>query len=201
MKIIFRDRQFHSSAHKGFTLVELVIGITILAILAAVAVPTLLAFAENQNKDKCLAEAKSVLAYMQGQASKSYDKAIGEKIDEVFGKGDFQQKAASDIDLRGNTYVLVVMKDQEPKIATPQNKDAWTIGKLYYFDKTDSIWITWDIEKNGDPWTCERLANRKWNNKDLSSVDDSNKFKEKLGMGGYAIDGGLNMNHVWNTGW
>ena len=191
--------------NRGFTLVELVIGITVLAILAAIAVPTLMAFADYGKVDRCTAESQRILAYMQAEITKRYDSAIVEKLDESFWDS-MLQSVPTETDMRDTTYVLIAMEDSEPKIATPQNKKAWTVGKLYYYDTTDSIWISWD----GENWICENLKQKKKvkiKNKDidLTKITGKSGFEEelrmKLNVEGHAFEGCLNKNRVWNTGW
>ena len=183
---------------RGFTLVELVIGLTILAILSAVAVPTLLEFINYQKTDKCMAEAATVLAYMQSEASKSYDMAVGaDKIDTYFKKGNFLTKAATQTNMRGDSYVLVVMKDKVGKIATPQNKNSWTIGELYLYNRESKIGICW----KDNVWDRENFNEEMKNKGDLKNLKDANSFKTILGKEGYALDGGMNLNRIWDTGW
>ena len=57
---------------KGFTLVELIVVLVILAILAALLVPALTGYIDKANKDKVIAECRSVVVAAQTVASETY---------------------------------------------------------------------------------------------------------------------------------
>ena len=66
---------------KGFTLVELIVVLVILAILAALLVPALTGYIDKANKDKVIAECRSVVVAAQTVASEAYGQ--GKTIDDA----------------------------------------------------------------------------------------------------------------------
>lgn len=59
---------------RGFTLVELIVVLTILAVLAALLVPALTGYIDKANEAKVLAEARTVLTAAQATVSEAYAK-------------------------------------------------------------------------------------------------------------------------------
>lgn len=59
---------------RGFTLVELIVVLTILAVLAALLVPALTGYIDKANEAKVLAEARTVLTASQATVSEAYAK-------------------------------------------------------------------------------------------------------------------------------
>ena len=64
----------------GFTLVELIVVLVILAILAAMLVPALTGYIDKANKEKVTAECRQVVMAAQTEASTLYGKVDGGKI-------------------------------------------------------------------------------------------------------------------------
>lgn len=72
---------------KGFTLIELIVVLVIMAILAAAAIPTVMGYIENSRKAAYLANVRAV--YQAGQSAIAEGKAAGIAIQLISGKKDF----------------------------------------------------------------------------------------------------------------
>ncbi|MCR5420121.1 MAG: prepilin-type N-terminal cleavage/methylation domain-containing protein [Lachnospiraceae bacterium] len=140
------------SNNRGFTLVELIVVLVILAILAAITAPALLSYIDKAKNEKYLTEAKAALTYIQADASNSYGRAIGnETIRNYFQTNDDLIRVATAAGMRDETFALVIMENPywDGMYATPENHAAWTVGYLYWYDKSAGVGLMWD----GKSWT------------------------------------------------
>ena len=113
---------------KGFTIVELVIVISVIAILAAVLIPTFGGMVGKANTSKALQEAKNTysedLALLDGQAG-NYLKS-----------GYVEFKKTADVALDSTKTYYTKSGENYVKVASP---DVANIGNYYEEDLTDSI--------------------------------------------------------------
>ena len=69
--------------HKGFTLVELIVTLTIVGILAAILVPTGLGFIDKHKEDQCLMNRRSLLEYWESDKLYKPGETLGAMLDNV----------------------------------------------------------------------------------------------------------------------
>ncbi|MEG1939745.1 MAG: prepilin-type N-terminal cleavage/methylation domain-containing protein [Eubacterium sp.] len=137
--------------NKGFTLVELIVVLVILAILAAFTIPAMLGFVEDAKGKAAIAEAREVYIAVQAIATEAsvndpkdfpLDEIMQEKLPELL---------AGDINIVGNEIGAIVY-DEEPGIK-PSKKIGIAVGKMdtseiysvkgiQYLDKTGKYKIT-----------------------------------------------------------
>ena len=78
----------HTSDNKGFTLVELIVVLVILAIMAAIIVPIALSHIDEARKQQEIQDAQSFMKAIQTELSNSYkDFITGDADSEIFGTG------------------------------------------------------------------------------------------------------------------
>lgn len=96
----------------GFTLVELIVVLVILAILAAMLVPALTGYIDKANKEKVTAECRQVVMAAQTEISTLYGKAQGGKLtdddlNKVFDEKDLKTRIATLSETKGKFKVIV----------------------------------------------------------------------------------------------
>ena len=104
---------------KGFTLVELIVVMVILAILAALLIPALTGYIDKANKEKVVAETRMVAMAVQTECSEAYGNAGAgnalsgkweNKADETTGVNHIEniKKLAEVVDLTNKTFEATV---------------------------------------------------------------------------------------------
>ena len=141
--------------NKGFTLVELIVVLVILAILAAMLIPALTVYIDRSNQEKPKATTRQVVVAAQTVVSEAYSESDGE----------FSNFLTNALTIRGTTRIaatssdgvnmveilrLAEILDGEPA----QQAGGDYIGNLKYGIKT--INITYDVKgviQSVDLWT------------------------------------------------
>lgn len=155
---------------KGFTLVELLVVLVILAILAAAIIPSMMGFIDRARKESVAAEQRSVILAAQVEVNEMYGKGILSSTEtaatefKIDGSNNKNHLDAINTvaDLPGEILSVTVRKND----AGSKSPDHWTItgaeyktkdGTTYEYvvtipngqtiDKADSVWQ----EKEEDP--------------------------------------------------
>ena len=144
---------------KGFTIVELVIVIAVIAILAGVLIPTFAGIVEKANVSKALQEAKNAytadLALLDGVVEKDAkgDAYVKTKDTALVEKKDYYTKADG-----AETYTKVTDRDVD-KIGT-YYEIAYTLAGEFVVTDDD---YTYTYKADGSDYTCKYdTAKNEW---------------------------------------
>lgn len=95
----------HPSDNKGFTLVEFIVVMVILAILAAIIVPLALSHIDDARKQQEIQNAQSYMKAIQTELMNSYkDFITGDADSEIFSNGVIFGNSTEDMDLTSSTF-------------------------------------------------------------------------------------------------
>ena len=146
---------------QGFTLVELIVVIVILAILAAILVPQLLGYIDKAKENQYILDAKNCITAAQAEISKlyAYDGSVGINDASIIGNNPYGDVSWIDTTLAKdilttadvNPYMLIIgMGDYETFKETDLHK-AYTVYFVAYWPAKDKDPVFF----NGKEWTTE----------------------------------------------
>lgn len=196
--------------NKGFTLVELIVVIVILAILAAILVPALLGYIDKAKKQQDILRAKNCLTaaqtelvslYAKGTPLQSYIKNLktetnresGKVVDMIFKKDSpIRQHILTAAD--DDPYMLLIgTGSYEEYHNTPQEHYAYTVYFVAYWPTKESDILFFD----GTGWTNEYPWKADGGDNNIFEVNGQ-KIKMQFSFIKPAYENNLNDN--WNKG-
>ncbi|MBR5177855.1 MAG: type II secretion system protein [Lachnospiraceae bacterium] len=166
--------------NKGFTLVEMIVVLVILAILAAILVPALLGYIDEAKNSQLELHGKSVYTAAQAVASKAYGKTNGNDIQTANGAAltDFisQVRTISEMETFGKTAtdvkVTIWFKGNTltgtngAALSTTEKHNYYTINEMTYSEDGGTTYVrlyngAWETGESGKFNTASDTTNSK----------------------------------------
>ncbi|GFZ24779.1 hypothetical protein CMETHOX_27020 [Lacrimispora indolis] len=146
MKFLKQRLKNSLQSRSGFTLVELIVVLVILAILAAFTIPAMLGFVEDAKGKAAIAEAREVYLAAQAIATESDDNAFEEILKKLpyllEGDIDIQETEITILD-NDNSTLLETIGIKNYKIAIQFTGDEEkVIKRIQYIDSTGNYLVT-----------------------------------------------------------
>lgn len=140
--------------NKGFTLVELIVVIVILAILAAILVPALLGYIDRAKGSGLVLNAKSVMTAAQAELSNAYGTTTSGTTSKVM-KDTRLKNIAITADTPGHGS-FNTGGDEE---ATAEKHAAWTITEVFYTED-GTTYVHYHDGEWENPCNCDSKAGK-----------------------------------------
>ena len=137
------------NSNKGFTLVELIVVIVILAILAAILVPALLGYIDRAKGSQIILNAKSCYTAAQAEASTAYATAkSGDALSTKLGTNE-KNRIMTTADVPNCTALYIAPADNTAGL----DHAKWTVKYVYYAEGTSGEFFDgekWVDDTEGD---------------------------------------------------
>lgn len=133
---------------KGFTLVEVIVVLVILAILIAIAVPSVMKYIDDANEAKYLAEARAIYVAAEAEVTKDYadDRKLNNSIYNDNNTDESLEGAVQRAVGLTATPTIVTTPALDTADLNPNNITAYTVT---FVSPSSSTSVTVEIQKNG----------------------------------------------------
>lgn len=134
---------------KGFTLVEVMIVVAIIALLAAIAIPNLLRARHNANESAAIGAMHSLISavesYRSAQTPPAYPAALTDLSD---ADPQYVPDSLTDGDNQGYTFEFAQVSDDQYTLTATPTTDGVTGTRVFFTDETGVIRLD---DADGDP--------------------------------------------------